>query len=203
MARILGRLHISKPTYLDIGANHPIELNNTYKFYETGCRGVLVEPDPALYEELRRVRPKDIVLNAGIGVDDASSVDFYIMDNRFLSTFSKEGAEHIASYGKNTIEQVVKIPLMNINAVIAEHFKTCPNFVSLDVEGYDFDILKTFDFTAYRPEVFCLETIKYAQDNTEQKIPEIFDFMLSHGYMVYGDTYINTIFVDKVKWMNR
>ena len=92
---------------------------------------------------------------------------------------------------------------MPINVVLAENFDRCPNFISLDVEGYDFEILNTFDFSTYRPEVFCLETITYTEDNTEQKETEILEFMDSHGYMVYGDTYINTIFVDCMRWKTR
>src|SRR3954453_21218777 len=63
---ICGFLKIENPTYLDIGAADPIVSSNTYLFYRKGCRGVLVEPNPAFCRELRRVRPKDTVLNIGI-----------------------------------------------------------------------------------------------------------------------------------------
>ena len=201
--RILGRLKIPNPTYLDIGASHPIQLNNTYKCYEQATTGVLVEPEPTLFCGLRKVRPKDTILNIGIGIDEREYADFYIMTNQFLSTFSKESAENIMGYGKNKIEKVIQIPLANINTIIAKYFHPCPNFISIDVEGLDFEILKKLNFSRYTPEVFCLETISYTENNTEQKITEIIDFMVSHGYMVYGDTYINTIFVDKTKWRNR
>src|SRR5690348_15604960 len=52
---LLGWLNISEPTYLDIGANDPIQYNNTYALYQRGFRGVCVEPNPTLFERLSRV----------------------------------------------------------------------------------------------------------------------------------------------------
>ena len=65
-------LGIPSITYLDIGANHPVRLNNTYLFYLRGCKGVLVEPNASLCERLRAVRPRDTTLAAGIGVTAAA-----------------------------------------------------------------------------------------------------------------------------------
>jgi hypothetical protein len=71
------------------------------------------------------------------------------------------------------------------------------------VEGLDYEIIQSFNLIEWRPEVFCIETITYTEDNSEQKEYQIIEYMLEHGYMVYADTYINTIFVDKQKWKNR
>lgn len=203
VARILGRLKIAQPNYLDIGANHPVKLNNTYKFYERGCTGVLIEPNPLLYNELKKQRPRDKVLNIGIGIEFKQHCNFYVMSNEFLSTFSEKSAKNLENDGKDKIEKILKIPLKNINQIITDNFDDYPNFLSLDIEGNDFEILKTLDFLKLRPEVLCIETITFTQNNTEEKVTPIFNFMEEKGYMVYGDTYINTIFVDRDKWLNR
>jgi len=200
---ILSSLGISNPTYLDIGAYHPTNLNNTYYFYLKGCSGVLIEPDPQNYRILKNKRNKNTVLNVGIGIDDALMADFFIMTTKTLNTFSREDAERLILYGNQKIEQVLKIPLKNINSIIKEHFQTCPNFVSLDVEGLDYEILKSFDFLKFRPQVFCIETLSYTEDNTERKIYEIIDLMKEKDYLPYADTYINTIFVEAKAWRNR
>src|SRR5262245_15943736 len=59
---ICGHLAIPIRTYLDIGAFDPTIASNTYFFYRKGCRGVLVEPNPALCRTLKRHRPRDTVL---------------------------------------------------------------------------------------------------------------------------------------------
>lgn len=196
-------LKIEKPTYLDIGAHHAYYLSNTALFYSEGCNGVLIEPDPQLFSEIQTLRNRDICLNIGIGTGNEGYADFYIMTSRTLNTFSKEEAERYAQYSQQKIESVIKIPLVNVNKVIEKYFTNSPNLVSLDTEGFDLTILHSFDFNKYRPEIFCIETITYTEDKTEKKINTIIDFMESVGYMIYADTYINTIFIDKNSWKNR
>lgn len=203
MRYIFTWLRIDKPSYIDIGAHHPTLLSNTYLFYECGSTGVCVEPDPFLFEAIRKVRKRDICLNVGVGAGDAGKADFYIMNTRTLNTFSQNEAHRYASYEGKTIEKVVEIPLISVNKIIEKHFTHQPNLVSLDVEGMDLQILKDFDFKKYNPEVFCVETLTYTEDNTERKLTEIIDFMMTKNYFVYADTYLNSIFVSRDAWNNR
>lgn len=197
-------LKIEKPTYIDIGAHHPEYLSNTYLLYKNGSSGVCVEPDPTLFEQIKRKRPKDICLNIGIGSTEATLADFFVMSTKVLSTFSKKEADYLIETTNKKVEKVIKIPLVPIDTVIEKYLDSkVPNFVSLDTEGYDFAILKSFDFQKFRPEVFCIETLTYTENKTEEKETEIIEFMVAKGYFPYADTYINTIFVDKNKWLNR
>ncbi len=200
---IFEAIKIKHPTYMDIGANHPVYMNNTYLLYTKGSSGICIEPDPTLFKTLKSKRSRDNCLNIGVGLTEQKSADFYVMSTKTLNTFSREEAERYQSYGKNRIEQVIPIPLVPINSVIAQYCTSKPNFISLDVEGMDLQILKTLDLNIWRPEVFCIETLTYTEDNAEEKITEIIDYMLANGYMLYADTYINSIFVDKTKWTNR
>jgi FkbM family methyltransferase len=197
---IFSNLGIKYPSYIDIGAHHPFYISNTALFYKKGCRGVCVEPDPYLFKEIMAVRKKDICLNIGIGFNQASEADFYIMSTPTLNTFSKEQA---LAYKNYKIKEKVQIKLKTIDSIIDEYCEKTPNFISLDVEGLDYLILKAFNFTKYRPEVFCLETLTFTENNLEVKITSIMELLLSNGYMIYADTYINTIFVDKSVWENR
>ncbi len=195
-------LRKNKITYLDLGAHSPTYLSNTHFFYLKGSRGVCVEADPSLIAPFQQQRPDDICLNVGVGMEEGEG-DFYIMSSPTLNTFSKEEAERYQSYGRNRIEKTVRIPLRTVNHIMSEQFDEAPDFISLDVEGMDFDILKSFDFSIYRPTVFCIETLIYVEDKTERKITEIIEFMQQQGYFVYADNYINSIFVDVKVWENR
>lgn len=197
----LRQLGIHKPVYLDIGAHHPSYLSNTFYFYKKGSVGVCVEPDEFLCSTIRKQRKNDKCLNIGIGItEEDKAASFYVMSTKTLNTFSKVEAERYASYGNHKIEKVLEIPLVTINEVIKNNFIHCPDFVSLDVEGWDLQILKTLDFNQYRPPVFCVETLTYTENNSEMKITEIAEYMLSKNYFVYADTYINSVFVDREAW---
>ncbi len=189
------QLKIKSPSYLDIGANFPVAFNNTYFLYAKGCKGVCVEPDPSLIPDLKKYRGRDIILNIGVGLSEVSEADFYIFNAKGLNTFSKEEAEFRQSFGTYKVQQVLKVPLQTINNIIAEHFTTPPNFLSIDVEGLDLAILQSLDFSRYKPDVICTETISYDEGRGTRKLTDIIDFVSSKGYVVYADTHINTIFV--------
>ena len=195
VAWILLQLEIPQRTYLDIGAHDPVLRNNTYLFYLMGGRGVLVEPNVALFKKLRTVRPGDTVLSAGIGVASEEEADYYLMTEPTWNTFSKEEAEHQQKItnGKVVIEDVIKMPLININEVMATYFTEAPSFVSIDAEGLHQAILTSIDFARFRPKVICVETLV---SGTNETIPEIPKFMDSQGYVDRGGSFVNTIFVD-------
>jgi FkbM family methyltransferase len=191
----LRMLEVREITYLDVGAFLPTAINNTYLFYRKGHRGVLVEPNPALCEQLRRVRPKDTTLAVGIGFTGERSADYYVMNLAELNTFSKEEAEHQEkeTKGQIRVREVVTMPLLNINDVMGEHFKGAPTFLSIDTEGLDLSILKTIDYKRFRPKIICAETLV---SSTTRTIPEIPAFMATVGYVPRGGSMVNTLFVD-------
>ncbi len=196
---IFNVLKIRKPTYLDIGAHHPVFLNNTYAMYKNGASGVSVEPDPALHSRIRKKRPRDINLNVGVSSESAM-LDFYVMSSRTLNTFSKEEAQNAES-SRVKIEKILKIPVIPINEILEEHFNSeAPDFLSIDVEGLDFEIIRSMDISRWRPKVICAETLSYSETTGGIKIRDIENYLVEHGYRVYGDTNINTIFVDSKIW---
>lgn len=164
---LFKKISIKSLSYLEIGTD------NTFLFYEHGFQGVLVETNPVIREKLNKLRPRDVVLDCEIKTDERV----------------KMGLEGLA--------QVQKTPLLNINEIIEKYFTECPDFVSLDVEGWDFKILQTFDFEKYSPAVFCVETLAYNADGSTYRIKEIIDFFESHGYFSFQETYANNIFVNK------
>jgi hypothetical protein len=85
---------------------------------------------------------------------------------------------------------------VNINDIIAEHFATRPDLLSLDIEGLDLSVLKTLNFDRYPIPIVCVETCMYSEDHIRPKDVTIESFMRSKGYETYADTYINTIFVN-------
>lgn len=199
---IFNGLKKKKIKYLEIGSYHPKYINNTYLFYKDGSSGVCIEPDPILFRRLKRVRRRDTCLNVGVGTTKRDATSFYIMSSKTLNTFSEKEAKRYETFGQK-IEQIVQVPMLTINETIEKHFSACPDLLSVDVEGLDFDIIKSLDFNKYKPDVICIETITYTEDNTERKVQELIDYICQKGYMVFGDTYINTIFVNTEKWQNR
>ena len=193
--RDIGKM--DKITYLDLGTNLPDYGNNTYLFYKAKGKGVCVEANPTLIQEIKKIRPKDKIINAGVAVSSEKEADFYIFDVSAISTFNKKDAEFRNNSGSNKIVRVAKIPLININDLIIGNFLKMPDLLSIDIEGLDLSVLKSLDFKKFPIPVLCVETCTYSENHIRPKDHSIAELLYSKGYEIYADTYINTIFVNK------
>lgn len=195
---LLNYLKRTSIKYLDIGANLAKAGSNTYLFYTLGFNGVCIEPDPDLAAAFSKQRKRDKVLPVGIGIGkEDSKTSFYRFPGHYngWNTFLLEEAESRRKESGINFTTLTNISLVNINDILKEYFPSGVDLISLDVEGLDFDILKSIDFEKYRPDIFCIETIEVNYPIIDEHKTEIFDFMKSKGYKVYASTFVNTIFV--------
>ena len=112
-------INIHQPTYLEIGSNHPFVDNNTYLFYCKGATGVCIEPDTELYGLIKKIRPHDTVINAGIGLNE-DVAEFYSFPHLYTgwNTFSKEEAEARQKETGIKVKEIRKVKLLKINEII-------------------------------------------------------------------------------------
>lgn len=198
---LLQQLRITKPSYLELGVCNPIIGSNTYLFYSRGANGVLVEADKTQIDFIKKQRPNDKVINVGISSSGQSEADFYVFELQGYNTFVKEEALHREKNSPYKITRVDKVKLESINAIIANNFKSYPDLLSIDIEGLDLEVLQSLDYTKYPIPIICAETCTFSETHIKPKNKLIESLMLSKGYMVYADTYVNTIFVNE-KWFN-
>lgn len=195
---LLNMLHGSRPKkYLDIGANHPFHLSNTALLYAAGGQGILVEPDPYYAKLLRKKRPKDRVLQYGVHFSGEEESDFYIFDSPTLNTFSCEEKERYVSMG-HKLTSTLSVELKDINEILEVSGKL--DFMNLDIEGLDKAVLEKIDWNKYRPTCLCVETIGYEIEQEPIKLNDTIQLMLEKDYILYADTFINSIFVDRNQW---
>ncbi len=190
---------INNPTYLDIGANHPYYLNNTASFYEKGIRGINVEANAELIKEFARLRSDDINLNFGIS-DKHENLDFYIMEDNTLSTFSKDEYEFMVISGK-VLKEIKTVEVHTLDFILNKYSAgVFPDFLSIDAEGLDFAILKSIRFEKSSPKVICVEAAEYSPIGVGIRKSELIDFLISKGYFEYATTNLNAIMVKRDFW---
>ncbi len=190
---------IGRPSYLDIGANNPFFLSNTAHFYENGSRGINIEANPNLIKKFKQFRPKDINLNVGIAAE-AGELEFYIMEDDTLSTFSKGEMERLVKNEKK-FDHVERIKLMTVEDILEEYYNgRFPDFLSLDVEGFDFDILKSIKLENHSPKVICVEAAEYSPIGAGARRDELIKFLEEKGYYEYANTNLNAVMVKRDFW---
>jgi FkbM family methyltransferase len=141
--------------YIDVGANHPVFHSVTKLFYERGWRGINVEPSPVLFRQLAEDRPRDINLNVGLG-DREWTLTFYEAQTfHGWSTFRPELGHAYRDQGVPIVERL--IPVTTLARVCEEHVDRTIDFLKIDAEGFEREILLGADFSRWRPRVLLIE----------------------------------------------
>ncbi|MEI7451738.1 MAG: FkbM family methyltransferase [Candidatus Falkowbacteria bacterium] len=185
--------------YVDVGANDPKKFNNTYFFYKKGWRGLNIEPNIDKYVKLKKIRKNDVNLNIGVG-SLPGKLDFYDFKEDTLSTFSKDIAEDYQKMG-HRVKGVKSVEVCRLDSIFDKHLNGKKiDFITIDTEGNDLDVLKSNDWSKYRPSYLVVETLEYKIDDSAKKLNDIFDeYLKSISYMPVIDTGINTIYADSLK----
>ena len=144
----------AKGTYIDIGAFDPDRINNTKLFYQRGWRGINIEPNAEGYKKFLQNRPDDINLNCAVGVGEA---EYYYDGGGSGNTFVKD----IAS--SRGMEQKTMLKLKPLKEIYAENNIKEVDFITIDVENFEHEVLKSNDWDIYKAKVLCLEGYGYPE----------------------------------------
>lgn len=178
--------------YVDVGAHHPMRFSNTYSFYKLGWRGINVEPNPDNFNMFKKYRANDINLNLGIAKVNGH-LNYHMFDESALNTFDSEvlksriensHCEHIAT---------VEVQVKTLADVLAENVSVEQkvDFLTIDVEGFDLEVLQSNDWQKFRPSWVLVEQLN--TPDIENLDFEIHHFMKSKEYKLFAKTY-NTFF---------
>jgi FkbM family methyltransferase len=178
-------------TYVDIGAGHPIADNVSFWFYERGWQGIVVEPQPELAALYGRLRPRDVAVRGLVG-SASGEVDFHVVDRLHgLSTTREDVAQKARTFGVGY--QTRRMPVMTLAQLCENHGLGPIDFLKIDVEGAERDVLLGGDWQRFRPKVIVAEAI--SPMTSEPSWQEWEPFLLAQGYsFVLFDT-LNRFYV--------
>ena len=144
--------------YVDVGCYHPLQRNNTMLLYLKGWRGINIDISDFSIKLFKFLRPEDLNLNLAISNLEGEIDMFFQKKLSQLSTIKEKHAK-IAFQG--TIHNK-KILSRRLNSILEEskYRDKRIDFLNIDVEGSDFEVLQSLDFNKYSPELICIEVIE-------------------------------------------
>ena len=144
--------------YVDVGAHHPQRFSNTYFFYLRGWQGINIDAMPDSMRQFRLERPRDINLEIGIS-ETRQQLVYYMFNEPALNGFQKDLAISRDGVSKYQIEEERSVQTIPLADVLAEHlpFDTPIDFLTVDVEGLDFEVVRSNNWTRYRPKMVLAE----------------------------------------------
>ena len=184
-------------SYIDIGAWRPIKGSNTYFLYKKGIQGTVVEPNPYFNKLWDSVRPRDQYLQYGCSNSPKENLQIF-------HSSAASNTMHIEFMNKISIEQQLKISnqlevdCLTLKEIILLHQKLTPTpfLLDIDIEGLDFEVIKTFNFEEkLRPSLIMIE--EWLDQNKNINSSKIFKYLESKDYLLIGKTILTSIYIDK------
>jgi FkbM family methyltransferase len=194
---ILRRLFDEKRSgfFVDVGAHHPTRYSNTYLFYKwLGWRGVNIDALPGSMELFRRMRPEDVNLEVAIA-EAAGTSTYYEFDEPALNGLSADLSRERAATGAAQLVAKTAVRTRRLADVLEEHLPAGKeiDFLSVDVEGLDLEVLRSNDWSRYRPSVVVVEDVEAAELGGAGET-RLSRFLRERGYVLSCRTPSTSIF---------
>lgn len=153
-----------KGFYIDVGANEPVANSVTKHFYDLGWRGINVEPASDPFGRLQEARARDVNLNIGLSDrEDTLTFHEFPLGLSGVSTFSAELAGWHQEEGHTS--ETREVAVTTLAKICAEHVDGEIDFLTIDVEGHEREVIEGGDWSRWRPKVVVVEATQPATTN--------------------------------------
>jgi len=182
--------------YVDVGAHHPKRFSNTFFFYKNGWRGINIDAMPNSMYLFNKIRPRDINLEIPIS-DKKEKLKYYMFNEPALNGFSKELAEKRDGKDDYKIISEKEMETSTLEEILEKHlpYDQEIDFMSIDVEGLDLQVLKSNNWRLFRPK-FVLMEVLYSSINEIADSKE-YKYLAEFGYETFAKT-VNTVIFQRV-----
>ena len=183
--------------FIDIGCHHPFLNNNTYRLYKRGWVGINIDLDFNTIDLFNFFRKKDLNIQAAVSDKEEERNLFFFHNRSAVNTLSIES-------GSNA-KEIKKINTKSLNSIIENSiFKNKKiNLISIDVEGFEMNVLNGFDINKYKPDLVILEFIDvkikeyYFQNINNVLNSNIYRFMDKNDYKLINWVHDDLVFTPK------
>ena len=165
--------------YIDVGCQHPISNNNTYILYKKGWNGINIDLDKKNIDLFNISRPDDTNINIAVS-DKSGNVNlFYYHDGSPINTINSQNAD----YQKNKFKKIKLIKSETLNKILTNiNFNKKVDYLNIDVEGHELNVLKGFNILKYRPSIISIEYLDYEMKQLELKNNNLENIINSNIY---------------------
>ena len=185
----------NKGIYIDVGCHHPFLNNHTYLLYKSGWEGINIDVDYNSIDMFNFFRKSDVNIQTAV-TDHKGEVDLFFYHNRAAkNTISKEfgsGAKEKKKINSDTLNNIIENSKFKNSKI---------DFVSIDVEGNEMNVLNGFDLKKYKPKLILLEFILpnkkefYEKHINEITNSEVYKFLIKNEYKLINWNHDDLLFM--------
>lgn len=181
-------------TYVDVGCNEPVNFSNTFNLYLQGWRGINIDANRELIEKCKKIRKEDICVCAAVS-DQQKETHFYKAKNPLISSIDEDYVSNGGDWWISNLDAKETVTTQTLTSILDKELAPGSNidFLSIDVEGHDFKVLKSLDLSRYRPKVIIIELRELDKLNDN----EINKYLIANNYLFKGYSVLTAYYVDK------
>ena len=180
-----------KGFFVDVGCFHPVKYNNTYRLYRKGWRGVNIDIDTIKIAGFKWLRPGDVNISCAVS-NQRGELTYW--SNGFYSltiTLDEAFASGKPGYKKKTVKSDTLSNILDNTRYKNQKI----DFLTIDAEGHDFEVLESLDFERYQPQLIAVETHQERLEAVEQE--RLFGFLTERGYSLVNWVGLTLLFKHK------
>src|SRR5262245_13521019 len=157
--------------YIDVGAWDPTRHSITRHFYDRGWYGINVEPIAARIQLFNQERPRDINLAVAVGQKPGVMTFYEVEDESYLSTLDTSVASGLRARGIKV--RTYEVEVTTLEAIFERCNDKIVDFLKIDVEGFEGELLKGVDLSRHRPRTIVVEATLPGVQLTTWDRPEV------------------------------
>jgi FkbM family methyltransferase len=181
--------------YVDVGAHHPFRFSNTCYFHRLGWHGINIDPNPESIKAFDLERPLDVNLCVGVS-DMPGNLSYFVFTEPALNTFDPELVAERKELRDFQLLETREVRVRRLDDLLTEHLPCGQriDFISIDVEGLDLQVLKSNDWRRFRPRILLVEARALEFDQLDADPVNV--FAVSAGYKLVAKTVSTLIYED-------
>jgi|TARA_B110000438_G_C15634124_1_gene572302 hypothetical protein len=187
---ILKKFKNKKGFYVDVGCHHPTRLNNCHLLYKNGWNGINIDISEFTIKLFNLIRRKDININIAVSLKQ-KKVRFYYdkLISFYISLNKRKELDRFREINSNTLTKIIDKTKYQNRKI---------DFLSIDTEGKDFEVLRSLNFKKYDPKYICIEI--YSDKNVSFNVKKnlIYKYLIKKNYKLLFNKRENYIFKKKL-----
>jgi hypothetical protein len=182
-----------KGFYVDVGCYHPIKANNTLLLHQRGWTGINIDINKLSIDLFNFCRPKDINLNLAISKKKIERV-YYQKELSLLNSIKRKQAK--AAFQGKILTKKIKSKSLNRVLELSKFKNQKIDFLDIDVEGADFEVLSSLNFKKYAPKLISIEIMPENLDVSKMDIKNsnIYKFLIKKKYQLIWSNKFSVLF---------
>tara|TARA_B100001248_G_scaffold244809_1_gene214159 strand:+ start:1562 stop:2260 length:699 start_codon:yes stop_codon:yes gene_type:complete len=191
--------------YVDVGCQNPISNNNTYLLYKNkNWNGMNIDLDQKNIDLFNLVRKRDLNIKAAVSSGNFKKKIYFYHSKSAINTLEKK----ISNFQNAKVKKIIDVDTVTLNQLLSKNDIKKIDFLSVDVEGHEINVLNGFDIKKYSPQLVVIEFLDLKMkkfefyNNSIENIldSDIYKYFIKNNYSLINWNHGDLVFVNnKIK----